>query len=167
MSCYDCPFACLVARGFTKCTWKPARSSTSNAGIQYTPVDSIATSRTPHEDSHSAIDSRSCVKRPEIAHRFVEPRRIHRHVVLALAHVDPRTIAMNHRQRLHFLAPPILGEAAHRYGVSRWQLSSWRSLARAGKLAVPRLGQPEPVQVAPAAPEAFAALEGRQLRVRV
>ena len=53
----------------------------------------------------------------------------------------------------------LVGEVAHRYGVSRWQLSTWRSLARAGKLAVPRLGQPEAVGVAPETPEAFAALE--------
>ena len=53
----------------------------------------------------------------------------------------------------------LVGEVAHRYGVSRWQLSTWRSLARAGKLAVPRLGQPQPVDVAPETPEAFAALE--------
>ena len=53
----------------------------------------------------------------------------------------------------------LVGEVAHRYGVSRWQLSTWRSLARAGKLAVPRLGEPQPVDVAPETPEAFAALE--------
>ncbi len=53
----------------------------------------------------------------------------------------------------------LIGEVAHRYGVSRWQLSTWRSLARAGKLAVPRLGQPAAVGVAPETPEAFAALE--------
>ena len=29
-----------------------------------------------------------------------------------------------------------VGEVARRYGVSRWQLSTWRSLAREGKLAV-------------------------------
>ena len=29
-----------------------------------------------------------------------------------------------------------VGEVARRYGISRWQLSTWRSLARQGKLAV-------------------------------
>ena len=61
--------------------------------------------------------------------------------------------------RESFRPRKLVGEVAHRYGVSRWQLSSWRSLARAGKLAVPRFGQPQPVEVAPEAPEAFAALE--------
>ena len=40
-----------------------------------------------------------------------------------------------------------VGEVARRYGVSRWQLSSWRGLARAGKLAVPSsevVAPPEP-----------------------
>ena len=50
-----------------------------------------------------------------------------------------------------------VGEVARRYGVLRWQLSAWRSLARAGKLAVPGSGQPEPVDVAPE--PAFAALQ--------
>ena len=69
--------------------------------------------------------------------------------------------------RESFQPGKLVGEVAHRYGVSRWKLSSWHSLACAGKLAVPRLGELEPVEVAPAAPEAFAALEGRQLRLRV
>ena len=60
------PLTCFVARGFTRCTSKPARSSTSNTGIQYTPVDSIATSRTPHADSHAAIASRSSVNEPKL-----------------------------------------------------------------------------------------------------
>lgn len=60
------PLTCLVARAFTRRTSSPARSSTSNAGIQYTPVDSIATSRTPHESSHSAIASRSAVNVPNL-----------------------------------------------------------------------------------------------------
>ena len=51
----------------------------------------------------------------------------------------------------------LVGEVAHRYGVSRWQLSAWRSLARAGKLAVSALAQPERVDVAPE--PAFAALQ--------
>ena len=60
------PLTCLVARGFTGCTSKPARSSTSNTGIQYTPVDSNATSRTPHAASHSAIASRAPVNVPKL-----------------------------------------------------------------------------------------------------
>ena len=52
-----------------------------------------------------------------------------------------------------------VGEVARRYGVSRWQLSAWRSLARAGKLAVPASAQPMPVDVAPEPPRAFAALQ--------
>ena len=51
--------------------------------------------------------------------------------------------------RESFRPGKLVGEVAHRYGVSRWQLSARRSLARAGKLAVPGLGQPEPVDVAP------------------
>ncbi len=53
----------------------------------------------------------------------------------------------------------LVGEVAHRYGVSRWQLSTWRSLARAGKLAVPRMGQVQSVDAVPEAPGAFAAVE--------
>ena len=36
-----------------------------------------------------------------------------------------------------------VGEVARRYGVSRWQLSAWRGLARKGKLAVPFSTVPE------------------------
>ena len=50
-----------------------------------------------------------------------------------------------------------VGEVARRYGISRWQLSSWRSLARQGKLAVASSG--EPVGVEPRAQPAFATLE--------
>ena len=50
-------------------------------------------------------------------------------------------------------------EVAQRYGVPRWQLSTWRSLARAGKLAVPRMGQGQSVDAAPEASGAFAALQ--------
>ena len=52
-----------------------------------------------------------------------------------------------------------VGEVVRRYGVSRWQLSAWRSLARAGKLAVPGSAQPERVEAAPEPPRAFAALQ--------
>ena len=51
--------------------------------------------------------------------------------------------------RESFRAGKLVGEVARRYGVSRWQLSTWRSLARAGKLAVPGLGQPQSVDAAP------------------
>ena len=50
-----------------------------------------------------------------------------------------------------------VGEVARRYGVSRWQLSTWRSLAREGKLAV--TSSAEAVGVEPQPPPAFAALE--------
>ena len=50
-----------------------------------------------------------------------------------------------------------VGEVARRYGISRWQLSTWRSLARQGKLAV--ASSPEPVGVEPQPPSAFATLE--------
>ena len=49
-----------------------------------------------------------------------------------------------------------VGEVAGRYGISRWQLSTWRSLARQGKLAV--ASSAEPVNVEPRPPLAFAAL---------
>ena len=50
-----------------------------------------------------------------------------------------------------------VGEVARRYGVSRWQLSSWRGLARAGKLAVP--SSAEPVVAPPEPQPAFATVE--------
>ena len=50
-----------------------------------------------------------------------------------------------------------VGEVAGRYGISRWQLSTWRSLARQGKLAV--ASSVEPVNVEPRPQPAFAALE--------
>ena len=50
-----------------------------------------------------------------------------------------------------------VGEVARRYGISRWQLSTWRSLARQGKLAV--ASSPEAVDVDPEAQPAFATLE--------
>ena len=56
-----------------------------------------------------------------------------------------------------------VGEVARRYGVSRWQLSAWRGLARKGKLALPSSTGPEAEAVAVATerePEpAFATLE--------
>ena len=60
------PLTCFVARASTSCTSKPARSRTSNTGIQYTPVDSSATMSTPHDNSHAAIASRSSVKLPNV-----------------------------------------------------------------------------------------------------
>ena len=50
-----------------------------------------------------------------------------------------------------------VGEVARRYGISRWQLSAWRSLARRGELAV--ASSAEPVGVEPRPQPAFAALE--------
>ena len=50
-----------------------------------------------------------------------------------------------------------VGEVARRYGISRWQLSAWRSLARQGKLAV--ASSAKPVVVEPRAQPAFASLE--------
>ena len=50
-----------------------------------------------------------------------------------------------------------VGEVARRYGISRWQLSTWRSLARQGKLA--GASSAEAVGVEPQPQPAFAALE--------
>ena len=50
-----------------------------------------------------------------------------------------------------------VGEVARRYGISRWQLSTWRSLAREGKLA--GASSAEAVGVEPQPQLAFAALE--------
>ena len=50
-----------------------------------------------------------------------------------------------------------VGEVARRYGISRWQLSTWRSLARRGELAA--ASSAEPVGVEPQVQPAFAALE--------
>ena len=50
-----------------------------------------------------------------------------------------------------------VGEVARRYGISRWQLSTWRSLARRGELAV--ASSAEPVDVESQPQSAFATLE--------
>ena len=50
-----------------------------------------------------------------------------------------------------------VGEVARRYGISRWQLSTWRRLARRGELAV--ASSAEPVDVGPRPQPAFATLE--------
>ena len=50
-----------------------------------------------------------------------------------------------------------VGEVVRRYGVSRWQLSTWRSLARQDKLA--GASSAEAVGVEPQPQPAFAALE--------
>ena len=51
-----------------------------------------------------------------------------------------------------------VGEVARRYGVSRWQLSTWRSLAREGKLALASSTEAVDVEPQPQQP-AFATLE--------
>src|SRR5258706_1079775 len=56
------PETFLTWRALTSSTAKPRASSSSNTGIQYTPVDSIATVSTPHALSQSAMRSRSAVK---------------------------------------------------------------------------------------------------------
>ncbi len=48
-------------RAFTRHTSNPRSSKTWNSGIQYTPVDSIATVLIPHCSSQSANAYRSCV----------------------------------------------------------------------------------------------------------
>ena len=50
-----------------------------------------------------------------------------------------------------------VGEVARRYGISRWQLSAWRRLARQGELAVASSTEPVVGRCEPA--PAFAALE--------
>ena len=50
-----------------------------------------------------------------------------------------------------------VGEVARRYGISRWQLSTWRSAARRGELAV--ASSAEPVDVESQPQPGFAALE--------
>ena len=50
-----------------------------------------------------------------------------------------------------------VGEVARRYGISRWQLSTWRSLARRGELAVASSTGPVDVESQPHS--AFATLE--------
>ena len=50
-----------------------------------------------------------------------------------------------------------VGDVARRYGISRWQLSTWRSLARQGKLAV--ASSAGPVGIKPKPQPAFATLE--------
>ena len=61
--------------------------------------------------------------------------------------------------RESFRPGKLVGEVARRYGVSRWQLSTWRSLARTGKLAVPMMRQGQSVDAAPEASGAFVALQ--------
>ena len=52
--------------------------------------------------------------------------------------------------RESFVPGERVGEVARRYGVSRWQLSSWRALARAGKLGVASSAEPVVARPAPA-----------------
>ena len=54
-----------------------------------------------------------------------------------------------------------VGEVARRYGISRWQLSTWRSLARQGKLAVASSAEPVDVESRQAASR-FSGSAGRK-----
>src|SRR5450759_4159346 len=56
------PETFLTCRALTSSTVKPRDSSNSNKGIQYTPVDSMATVSTPQALSQSARALRSIVK---------------------------------------------------------------------------------------------------------
>src|SRR5690606_8892556 len=58
------PGTYLTCRASTSQTFRPRCSSTSYTGIQYTPVDSSATTSTPHSNSQSAIAFRSSVIAP-------------------------------------------------------------------------------------------------------
>ena len=68
-----------------------------------------------------------------------------------------------------------VGEVARRYGVSRWQLSAWRGLARKGKLAVPSstVSEAEPafatleVDAAPEPDRGSVSIEARGVTVRL
>ena len=63
-----------------------------------------------HDSQWAAIGSvaeKLARGRPEAAHRFVEACRVHRNVVLALAHIDPGTVRMHHAQPLLVLLAPL------------------------------------------------------------
>ena len=70
-----------------------------------------------------------------------------------------------------------VGEVARRYGISRWQLSTWRSLTRQGKLAAASSGVepcPQPAFVAlevdsatGAGPMGSVVIEAREVTVRL
>ena len=60
--------------------------------------------------------------------------------------------------RESFWTGAAVGDVADRHGVSRKQLSAWRTLARRGKLVLPSSAEPEPEPVAGPGP-AFATLE--------
>jgi hypothetical protein len=59
------PGTFLTWRAFTRQTSKPRVSRSWNRGIQYTPVDSIATEVTPASCSQAARARRSSVKVPK------------------------------------------------------------------------------------------------------
>ena len=60
-----------------------------------------------------------------------------------------------------------VGEVAGRYGISRWQLSTWRSLARQRKLAVASSAEPVNVEPRPrGAPHNRAARASAPARLR-
>src|SRR6516225_691507 len=54
----------FVSRAFTRYTSNPASSRMSYTGVQYTPVDCMATVRMPHCFSHAAISFNSTVVHP-------------------------------------------------------------------------------------------------------
>jgi hypothetical protein len=56
----------LVSRALTSVTWIPRCDRISHSGIQYTPVDCIATVSIPHCSSQSANAVRSAVKHPKV-----------------------------------------------------------------------------------------------------
>ena len=58
-----------------------------------------------------------------------------------------------------------VGEVARRYGISRWQLSTWRSLARQGKLAVASSAEPVGVESQPQSAFATLAVDGETGRI--
>ena len=58
-----------------------------------------------------------------------------------------------------------VGEVARRYGISRWQLSTWRSLARQGKLAMASSAEPVGVESQPQSTFAMLEVDGATGRV--